>query len=125
MSQVVILGASAKPHRYAYKAQQALLAAGHQVHLVSPRWQDINGLPVLRQLVDIPTAVDTVTLYVNPTILQGYLEQLIQITPRRVIFNPGTESDTIAVQLETAGIATIEACTLVLLRTDTFDISSG
>jgi hypothetical protein len=39
------------------------------------------------------------------------------LKPARVIFNPGTENQEFAQQLEAQGIETIEACTLVMLRT--------
>lgn len=121
MSKVVILGASAKPQRYANKAQHALLDHGHEVFLVSPKWESIDGLPVHRQLADLNTDVDIVTLYVNPDILSGYLPALLALQPKVVIFNPGTESSPAERTLREAGIETLEACTLVMLDTGEFE----
>ena len=36
--------------------------------------------------------VDTVTLYVGPARQAPYLEYIKELSPRRVIFNPGTEN---------------------------------
>src|SRR5699024_12561341 len=39
------------------------------------------------------SAIDTVTLYINPKIQQEYYAYIIGLSPRRVIFNPGTENE--------------------------------
>jgi predicted CoA-binding protein len=64
--------------------------------------------------------VDTVTLYVGPTISLTLKDKLIALKPRRVIFNPGTENAPLQLTLTSAGIACEEACTLVLLHTGQF-----
>ena len=117
---VVILGASDRPERYAYRAFQQLREHGHHVSLVHPRIQEIEGVAVVGSLKDVERPVDTVTLYVNPTILEPLVADLIALAPRRVIFNPGTESETAAEALKKAGIGSEEACTLVLLSTGAF-----
>lgn len=64
--------------------------------------------------------IDTVTLYLNPARQQEYYEEIIKLKPRRVIFNPGTENNEFVQRLSDASIASEEACTLVLLRTEQF-----
>jgi hypothetical protein len=44
----------------------------------------------------------------------------VALNPRRVIFNPGTESAPLQQALDEAGIEWLEACTLVMLRTGQF-----
>ena len=68
----------------------------------------------------VETEIDTIAVYVNPEISSGLIEQIIQVKPRRVIFNPNTENPELASKLAAAGIETIEACTLVMLRTGQF-----
>jgi predicted CoA-binding protein len=114
---VVILGASDRPDRYAYRALNLLREHGHSVVLVHPRLQEIEGLPVVNSLGDVDGPVDTVTLYVNPAIGEKEAEALLALRPRRVIMNPGTESAVLRDRLTAAGIAVEEACTLVLLST--------
>jgi hypothetical protein len=41
----------------------------------------------------------------------------LELNPKRIIFNPGAENDELLILAEQAGINTLEACTLVLLRT--------
>ncbi|CAN5883394.1 CoA-binding protein [soil metagenome] len=117
---VVIVGASDKPDRYAYKAMKSLLKEGHKVLLVHPRLKQIEGLPVLHDIADISASVDTITLYVGPAISANMGESLIALNPGRVIFNPGAENPELEAKLEEAGIHTLQACTLVLLSTKQF-----
>ncbi|MGC6466718.1 MAG: CoA-binding protein [Akkermansiaceae bacterium] len=115
--KVAILGASPKPERYSHQAQLLLMEQGHEVFPVSPTGGEILGVD---GMTSIPNRMDTVTLYVGPARLAPVLDSLIEAAPRRVIFNPGTESPEAKARLEEAGIKTEEACTLVLLRTGSF-----
>lgn len=114
---VAVVGASPKPDRYANMAQRQLMEAGHEVALVAPQEKSILGVPVVRTLTDCPSPVDTVTLYIGSARVDGVLEDLLNVRPQRVIFNPGTENQGVRSRLEQEGIETLEACTLVMLRT--------
>ncbi|MDQ8186464.1 2-amino-4-hydroxy-6-hydroxymethyldihydropteridine diphosphokinase [Pelagicoccus sp. SDUM812002] len=117
---VAILGASPKPERYAHLAQQLLMETGHELALVAPRGEEILGVSVIDKLGKCQEPVDTVTLYIGSSRVDSVLEDLLEARPRRVIFNPGTENDSVRSILEREGIETQEACTLVLLRTGQF-----
>lgn len=117
---VAVLGASDKPERYAYKALRMLLDHGHQVIPVHPSLASVDGFPVVPDLGSIPQPVDTLTIYVNPTVSLGMADDIIRLRPKRVIFNPGTESAELEALLRQAGIPTVTACTLVLLSTGQF-----
>ncbi len=117
---VVVLGASNKPDRYAYKAQKLLLQHGHRVIPVHPLLPEIDGVPVQPSLTHIREPVDTVTMYVGPDRSAGLADALVALQPKRVIFNPGSESALLEQRLRAAGIAYEQACTLVLLNTGQF-----
>ena len=118
--RVAILGASDRPDRYAYQAFCLLQEVGHEVIPVHPARDEIEGVPVVRNLSDLERPIDTLTLYVRPSIAESMGEELIDLAPGRVIFNPGTESTLLEAQLDTAGIPWERACTLVLLQTGQF-----
>ena len=117
---VVILGASLKQERYANKAQRLLIKHGYKVIPVHPVQKEIEGVPVVRNLAEIAEKVDTVTMYLNPQVSSGLTEELIALKPRRVIFNPGTESSDLEESLGKNGMLIVRACTLVLLQTGQF-----
>jgi predicted CoA-binding protein len=117
---VVVLGASPKPERYSFKAVKLLADCGHRVVPVNPYHREVAGIPCLAKLEQLQGKVDTVSVYVRAALLAKDLTQLIALAPRRVIFNPGTESDDLMGVLSAAGVRCEEACTLVLLRTGQF-----
>lgn len=118
--RVVVLGASNKPERYSFLAIRELSEAGHEVIPIHPALQEIQGISVVSSLDGVQGPVETVTLYVNPSILEPLIDDIVDLAPTRVIFNPGTESPSAANRLMNAGITCEEACTLVLLRTGAY-----
>ena len=59
--------------------------------------------------------IDTVTLYVGPDNQPYWIDYIIALNPKRIIFNPGTENPEFQTLAESLGIEVSEACTLVLL----------
>ncbi len=120
---VAIIGASNNPERYAYKALLSLKAKGHTPLPVNPSLELIEGVKCfssLQEIIDQEKNVDTVTLYVRPDISTNLEEILITLSPKRVIFNPGTENPSLQKSLKAQGIEALEACTLVMLNTNQF-----
>ena len=114
--RVVMLGASNNPHRAAFEAIEALTHHGHEVVPVNPRLTAIGGHPCVSELVDVKGGVDTITVYLRAELAEPLGDAMIELNPRRVIFNPGSESGALKQQLEAAGIEVQWQCTLVLLR---------
>ena len=117
---VAVLGASNKPERYSHQAVVLLAKKGHAVFPIHPALAEIDGHRVFKKLADVPAPVQTVTMYVSPALSTGMAGAILAAAPARVIFNPGTENQAAYDQLNAAGIETIEACTLVMLRTSQF-----
>lgn len=117
---VVILGASEKPTRYAYKAMQSLTSHGHHVLLVNPFKSKIEDQHCHDSVCSITEQIDTITLYVNPKRFQDHIDDVIATAPKRVIMNPGTEDDDAEKRLQDEGIEVLRACTLVMLATNQY-----
>ena len=92
----------------------------HTVFPISGNGREILGVTGYRSIADIGQSIDTVTLYLNPQRHQPIFEEVLDAQPRRIIFNPGTESDELIRRYSDFGIETLEACTLVMLRTGQF-----
>ena len=117
---VAVLGASPKPARFSHKAIVALKEEGYRILPVNPGQSEIDGLTCYPDLAACPDKIDTITVYVNPSILLRRVDDMIRAQPRRVILNPGTESDEVIERLESAGVDVIRDCTLVMLSSGTF-----
>jgi len=114
---VAILGASDHPGRYSHMAQVLLLEKGHNPLPVNPRLEHIDGVKCFPHLNEIDEKIDTLTVYVNPHISDSLAQEIFNLGMKRVIFNPGSENESLYEPLRKRGVEVIEACTLVMLRT--------
>lgn len=120
MERVVVFGASNKEDRYSYKALNLLLEHGHEVVPVHPKLEEIKGIKVINDLKDVTGGVDTITLYVNPKVGESSAKGIIKLKPKRVIMNPGTESEELKKELEANNISVVIGCTLIMLKTNQY-----
>ncbi|MBN1463274.1 MAG: CoA-binding protein [Paludibacteraceae bacterium] len=116
MKKTLLIGASEKPDRYAYKAINALVKNGHPVKALGIKPGNVAGVEFDTQKMIYPD-IDTVTLYVGPSNQKDYYQYIQQLRPKRVVFNPGTENLELEEILSKQGIEVERACTLVLLAT--------
>ncbi len=82
-----------------------------------------NGMLLGQEIYDHPVAIDkldTITLYLNAANQVEYYDYIINLQPKRVIFNPGTENQELYTLLKKNKIDFTEACTLVLLSIDKY-----
>lgn len=119
MGTTLLLGATPNPSRYAYRAAHALASAGEPFVLVGIKTGEVAG-QAIQQAFPAPGTVETVTLYVSPAHQAAYQDAILELKPKRVIFNPGTENPAFQARLQTAGIEVVVACTLVMLSTQQY-----
>lgn len=91
---------------------------GHVVIPVHPALDSVAGIPVRKTLDEVPHGPDLLTLYVGAKRSSALLDAIVRLAPRKVIFNPGAENPALESALNLAGIATENACSLVLLAQD-------
>lgn len=118
--KVAVIGASDKPHRYSYQAVMLLKKRGHEVYPVHQRVKEIEGISVFPSVNYIKDTIDTVTLYVRADISNSIGDDIISKNPKRIIFNPGAENSELEKKAQNEGIITVNACTLVMLKTGQF-----
>lgn len=116
MKKTVVLGASKNPDRYSNKAVRALVKAGVDTSAVGMHEGVIEGVAITKDFSGLEN-IDTVSLYLGPQNQEIWIDSLLALRPKRVIFNPGTESEKTESTLSKQGIKCEQACTLVLLAT--------
>jgi len=114
--KTVVLGASSNPARYSYLAIQRLRKYGHPVVAIGRKVGEVADVNISKEH-PAEKDVDTITLYLNPANQVEYYDYILNLHPKRIIFNPGTENDELAEMAREKGIQPLEACTLVLLST--------
>lgn len=117
----LVLGASTNPSRYSFLAIQHLRAAEHPVLALGGRTGLVEDVSIYTAWEELPDApIDTITLYIGPDRQPEHYEQIIRAKPRRIIFNPGTENPALERLAKEKGIQSLQACTLVMLRTNQY-----
>jgi uncharacterized protein len=111
MKHTLLIGASSKADRYAYKAYQLLTQKGNKSYV----FEEGNIIETEPNKLNLD-GLDTVTLYLYPDNQIPYYNFILGLKPKRVIFNPGTENPKFYQLLNKEGIFFEEACTLVLLN---------
>jgi len=89
--KTLVLGASTKPERYAFKAIAMLVDKGHSVLAIGQNAGEVAGIKIKTKAIPLSN-IDTITLYLNPARQRDYYNYIVEAKPKRVIFNPGTEN---------------------------------
>jgi predicted CoA-binding protein len=119
--KTVIVGATTNTGRYAYLAAENLAAYQHEFVPIGIKKGVVLGKPIL-DIRTKPTIenVDTVTMYLGAQNQPEYYDYILSLKPKRIIFNPGAENEELEALAEGQGIEVVEACTLVMLRTNQY-----
>ncbi len=117
--KTLVLGASPNPARYSYLAALSLQKHGHEVLAVGKRNGNIGEIPIA---TDYPIVddIDTMTLYVGAKHQPELYDYILEVHPKRIIFNPGTENPVLVKMARGVGIETVQACTMVMLSVDKY-----
>jgi hypothetical protein len=117
----LVVGATDNVERYAYRAAEMLQNKGFDFIPIGIKKGSVLGKEILdlRQVPDLK-GIHTITLYLGPQNQSEWIDYLIGLRPKRIIFNPGTENFEFFSKAKTAGIDVLEACTLVMLTTGQF-----
>lgn len=116
----VVLGASPKPDRFAYKAVRSLQRRNIPVIAIGRKDADLDGIKIRKGKPAGIGPVHTVTLYLNPKNQEEYYDYILSLEPVRIIFNPGTRNPELADRAREKGIEVVEGCMLIMLNSSKF-----
>ena len=117
--KTLVLGASTKEHRYSNIAIKRLDAYGHEIVAIGGRKGMVNGHEILTEKKAFQD-IHTVTMYLSAQRQIPYYDYILSLKPKRIIFNPGSENEELAVLATQNNIEVAEACTLVLLSVNQY-----
>ena len=117
--KTLVIGGSENPARYSNMAIRSLRENGVEVVSIAKRAGKVLDVKIETEFPENEN-IHTVTMYLGAPRQPEYYNQLLELKPKRVIFNPGAENDEFAGMLENNGVEAVEACTLVMLSTGQF-----
>lgn len=112
--KTLVMGASSNPARYSNKAIHKLLYYNHPVVAIGARPDKVEDVVIETGQIAFK-GIDTVTLYLNEERQHPLEDYILSLHPKRIIFNPGAENESLKIKAEKQGIECVEACTLVML----------
>jgi hypothetical protein len=112
---IAIIGAVSDRERYSNKAVRAYKGRGYEVYPISIRDDEIEGLKAYRSIRDVPGQVDAASLYVNPRIGIGLLEDLAEKGVSILFVNPGADSVELIEKADELGLNPVVACSIMSL----------
>jgi predicted CoA-binding protein len=119
MKKTLVIGASTNPARYSNLAIQMLKEKKHPIVALGLKEGMVEDVPITSEK-KMFSDIDTITLYIGAKHQPEYYDYVISLQPKRVIFNPGTVNPEFESLLKAEGIEVEVACTLVLLRTNSY-----
>lgn len=119
LKNTLVIGGSENPERYSFKAINMLREYMHPVVSIGLKEGMVGDV---RIQTDLPhfNDIDTISLYLGEKNQAAYIDYILNLKPKRIIFNPGTENSTFIEKARQNNIECLEACTLVMLRTNQF-----
>jgi predicted CoA-binding protein len=122
MSKVVaIIGASSDRRKFGNKALRAFQHQGHTVIPVNPNEKEVEGLPAVASVLDIPGQVDVATFYVPPDVGVRVLDDVARKKVPEVWLNPGADTDAVVARARALGIEPIVACSIIAVGENPYD----
>ena len=119
MKTTLVIGASQNPERYSYKAVLSLIKHGFTVVALGLKTGEINGIKILNNKPQVSN-IDTVTLYISLKNQAEWIDYILYLNPKRIIFNPGAENDSFFSIASKRGIECFNARTLLMLSVGTY-----
>ncbi|NJB70614.1 hypothetical protein GGR42_001076 [Saonia flava] len=119
MKKTLVFGASLKPNRYSNLAIKRLVDNNVSTEAFGEKEGEAFGVQIKTNLQEFQN-IHTITLYMNPKTQKDFYKTIVELAPKRVIFNPGTENIDFYKVLRNNNIEVLEACTLVLLATNQY-----
>jgi predicted CoA-binding protein len=118
---VAVVGASNDRHKFGNRAVRAFLSQGHTVVPINPHEAHIEGLQTYKSVLDVPGPIDMATVYVQPDVGVGVMEEIAKKGIGEVWLNPGADDDTVLARARTLNLKPIVACSIVAIGQNPYD----
>ena len=111
----LVVGASTNERRYSNMAVRLLTEYNHKIYAFGLKEDFIGDIKIHTEWPE-KGSIDTVTMYIGVNRQKDIYDNLTTLSPRRVIFNPGTENAELAQILKNNDIEVVMKCSLIMLQ---------
>ncbi|MEA5112627.1 MAG: CoA-binding protein [Geobacteraceae bacterium] len=112
-----VVGASVDPDKYGNKVLRCYLRNGYRAIPVNPKEKEIEGIPCVATVSELPDDVQAISVITPPRITEDIVEQAIRKGIKHIWMQPGAESPAAVARCEQSGVNVIAdgSCLLVVL----------
>lgn len=112
-----VVGASADRHKYGNKVLRVYLQKGLRAIPVNPREREIEGIPCVSSVMELPEDVKSISVITPPQVTEQVVEAAVRKGIRNIWMQPGAESSRAIESCRQNGINVIAdgSCILVVL----------
>jgi uncharacterized protein len=110
---VAVVGASSNRNKFGNKALRAFVAEGYTVVAINPNEEVVEGLETYASVLDVPGPIDMATVYVQPEVAEGLLDDFEKKRIPEIWINPGAESDRLMAEGARRKLNLIYACSIM------------
>lgn len=113
-----VVGASANRDKYGNKVLRCYIKNGYRVIPVNPKEKEIEGIPCVASVMDLPDEVKSISVITPPAITEKVVEMAARKGIKNIWMQPGAQSDRAVELCRQNGINAIAdgSCILVVLR---------
>jgi len=114
MSKVVaVIGASSDPRKFGNRAVRAFRKQGYTVIPINPNETEVEGERAYASVLDYPGTIDEASVYVQPEIGVGVMDELKKKGIPVVWLNPGADGRAVIERARALGLETRVACSII------------
>ena len=113
MKTCAIIGDVLNPAKWANKSFQAHKMAGFQVFPVHASGGELDGVPVIRSLAEIPVRLDLISVYLRPALVMEALDAIAEKGCDELWLNPGTYTPEVVERAQSLGLHAIRGCSII------------
>jgi len=112
-----VVGASADRQKFGNMVLRCYLQNGYQAIPVNPKEKEIEGIPCVATVLDLPDEVNSISIITPPSVTEKVVELAIQKGIKNIWMQPGAESSAAVSKCRKHNINVIAdgSCLLVVL----------
>ena len=110
---VAVVGASSDRNKFGNKALRAFQRQGYAVLAINPNETEVEGHKTYASVLDVEGPIDMATVYVQPEVAEGLLDEFEKKQIPEIWINPGAESDRLMAEAARRKLNMIYACSIV------------